>query len=256
VIFVTSDHGFVPTGKKRVRIPESEIVKQQDVNHLVARIQKEMRGRERKVSVQFSATNLGIPTRKKGGYGFTHVAFPRPGFTFQRPKYAKEPDKYTHGGISPAECLIPVVCLGPKRERGLPLKIEDLTVQGSLMEGEEVTLVLVLVGSARDVKLHVDVADVNRTVVQDRTELFRKGQQVYSLPWSLPFVDKPNLEEMEAAAAKRTVSVTIRYRYEGKEYRTSKSLDVRILIDRQRLRRPGTSKLDAVLGMMPKKVRS
>ena len=255
VIFVTSDHGFMPTGKRRFRISENDVANHRDVNHLNARLQQEIVGRERQAMVQFPAAHLGIPTQTKGGQGFAHLAFPRPGFTFQRPKHGRDPDKYTHGGLSPAECLIPVVCLGPKRERSLPLQIEGLSVQGSLMESEEVTLLLTLAGSAHDLKLQLDVVDAERTLVQDRTELFHRDQQTYRLPWSLPMVEKPTTEEMEAAAAERTVTVTVRYRYGGKNHRTSKTLDVRILLDRHRLRRPGTSKLDAVLGMMPRKVR-
>jgi len=104
-------------------------------------------------------------------------------------------------------------------------------------------------------KLQLDVVDAESPVVQDRTELFRRDRQTYRLPWSLPTLDSPTSEEMEAAAAERTVTVTVRYRYGGKSHRTSKTLDVRILLDRNRLRRPGTSKLDAVLGMMPRKIR-
>jgi len=255
VIFVTSDHGFMPTGKRRLRISENDIANNQDVNYLNARLQQELVGRERQAMVQFPADDLGIPTKTKGGQSFAHMAFPRPGFTFQRPKHGRDPDKYTHGGMSPAECLIPVVCLGPKRERSLPLQIEDLSVQGSLMEGEEVTLVLTLAGSAHDLKLQLDVVDAERTLVQDRTELFRRDQQTFRLPWRLPIVERSTSEEMEAAAAERTVTVTVRYRFAGKSHRTSKTLDVRILLDRQRLRSPGTSKLDAVLGMMPRKIR-
>jgi hypothetical protein len=255
LIFVTSDHGFIPTGNRRIRIAETEIVNNQDVTHLVARLQEELVSRRRQATVHFSATDLAIPNQTKRGYSFTQVAFPRPGFTFQRPKHFREPDKYTHGGLSPAECIIPMVCLGPKPERGLPVEIESLSVQGSLLEGEQVILLLTLAGSARNVKLQIDVVDADRAVVQDRTEIFRRDQQTYRLPWRLPIIKEATQEEIEAAAANRTVSVTVKYRYLGKPHRTSRALDVRVLLDRQRLRRPGTSKLDAVLGMMPRKVR-
>jgi hypothetical protein len=145
-----------------------------------------------------------------------------------------------------------MVCLGPKRDRGLPIRIEALDVQGSLMEDEEVTLVLTLVGAPRDVKLLIDV---DRAGVQGRTEFFAGGQRTYRMTWRLPRVDNPTSDEMAAAAVAYPVSATVRYQHNGKPYRTSHTVNVRILLDRQRLRRPGASKLDAVLGMMPRKVK-
>jgi hypothetical protein len=250
LIFVTSDHGFIPTADQRLRISETDIIDNRDVNHLVARLQKELVGRQRQSVVQFAAADLGIPTQTQGGKSFAHIAFPRPGFTLQRPQHAAPPDKYTHGGLSPAECLIPMVCLGPKRDRGLPIRIEALDVQGSLMEGEEVTLLLTVVGAPRDVKLLIDV---DRAGIQARTELFSGGQRTYRMTWRLPRVDNPTPDEMINAAVAYPVSATVRYQYSGKPYRTSATVNVRILLDRQRLRRPGASKLDAVLGMMPRK---
>ncbi|HPQ70645.1 MAG TPA: PglZ domain-containing protein [bacterium] len=254
LIFVTSDHGFVPTGDQRLRISETEILDNWDVNHLVARLQCELAGRFRHSVVHFTPTQLSVPaqTTGKNPHPFSHFAFPRPGFTLQRPRYPGDPDRYTHGGLSPAECFIPMVVLGPKPDRGLPIRIDSFEVQGSLMEGEDATLELTVVGAPRDVKLLIDA---DRAGLKGRTELFFGGQKTYRINWRLPRIDEPTAEEIENAAVVYPVSVTVKYQYKGKPYQTSKATNARILLDRNRLRRPGASKIDAVLGMMPRRIK-
>lgn len=252
LVFVTSDHGFIPTSNKGLRISEEDIADNRDVKSLNARLQKKLVGRLSNETVQFEAGDLGIPTQTKKGCTFTHIAFPRPGFTFRRPKYPRDPDRYTHGGLSLAECLIPMVCLGPKSGRDLPIHIENFMIQGSLMEGDEVTLILDVAGSAQNTRVLIDV---DQAVIQERTEMFTGGQKTYRINWTLPVVEKPERDEIEAGAARRLVTATVRYHHKGKSFRTSKSIDVKIRLDRNRLRRRVSSKLDMLLGMMPKGLR-
>jgi len=250
LVFVTSDHGFTATGSRPVRVPEDYLADSRDVNHLVARLQKPLEGRLEQAAIQFPVKGLHVPNQTSGHATFTHVAFPRADHTLQRPRNAGQPDRYTHGGLSPAECLIPMVCLGPKKARDLPVSIDDLRVEGSLLEGEAASVVFSLVGGRKEVKVSID-CDV--AGVRGRTEIFPGGSKSYRIEWRLPTIDQPTPEERDSAAAKRSVSVTVQYSLDGKPYRTSVSTEVRILLDSSRLRRPGSAKLDTILGLMPKK---
>ena len=252
LIFVTSDHGFIPTSDKVINIHDDEVADNRDVKTLNSRLQSRLDDRRAKETVQFEAMDLCIPAQTKGGKSFAIVAFPRPKFTLKRPKHSRPPDKYTHGGISMAECLIPVVCLGPKPKDRLPIYIYDLQLLGSLMEGDEVTLILNVAGTARNVRLLINV---DQEGIQERTEFFPGGQRSYRIGWRLPVIDTPEQDEIEAGSANRIVTVTVRYHYKGKSYRTSKTVDVKIHLDSNRLRRRISTKLDIVLGMIPKGLR-
>jgi len=250
LVFVTSDHGFVPTGSRTIRISEEFLADARDVNFLAARLLKPVEGREEQSIVQFPVQDLRIPARTRGRAAFSVVAFPRGGSTLQRPRHGRKADRYTHGGLSPAECLVPMVCLGPKQTRDLPIRIEDLRVEGSLLEGERAAVVFSLVGSRKDVKVSLDCALAG---VRERTEIFPGGTRSFRFEWTLPRIDNPTQEEKEAASTERSISVTARYTVAGKTYRTSETAVVRILLDSSRLRRPGSARLDTILGLMPKK---
>lgn len=251
LIFITSDHGFAATGPRRLTIPDANLSRPDHVNYMVARLKDPLQGRLGDATVQFTVDELHIPKDVRG-VPFKHLAFPRPGQTLQRPQNSREPDRYTHGGLSPAECLIPMVCLGPKRERSVPITMDSLTVEGSLMEGEEAILVMAISGSGAATKINIEA---DQPGIVARTEVFA-GPKTYRLAWKLPTIEKPTSEEQESLAAKRQVTVTIRYEVSGKSYRSSKSVETRILLERDKLRRPGVAKLDAVLGLMSRKASS
>jgi hypothetical protein len=71
--------------------------------------------KDSKNGVLFKVGDLGIPdTIGKFKWSFNHVLFPRPGITLKRPQGKHSPERYTHGGLSMAECMIPLIVLGPK----------------------------------------------------------------------------------------------------------------------------------------------
>jgi len=253
MVFVTSDHGFIPTVDHGVKIPEQYLLSRHDVHYHVAWLHKPLSGRISDEAVQFPVSDLGLGGHSREGHTHSHVAFPKPGRFLKRPKWGGEPDQHTHGGLSLGECLVPVVCLGPRSDKALPIRLEEVVVDGSLMEGENVAVIITMHGAPKGVRIVIDLTDAERDETRSRTELFPGGSKTYRMPWRLPRIEKPTQEEVETSTAVRPMSVTVHYRKDGKPFRTSKTVDVRIHLDSTRLRRPGSSKLDTVLGLMPKR---
>ena len=78
-------------------------------------MKRPLEGTDAKKGVLFKVGDLGIPDKTgKAKWSFNHVLFPRPGLTLKRHQGKHNPERYTHGGLSMAECMIPMVVLGPK----------------------------------------------------------------------------------------------------------------------------------------------
>ncbi len=116
VVFVTSDHGFSQPPDQLVKIPLSCIRDPGDVKHLNARLTEPLPDEAGDKAVLFKAADLGIPVNVRKGKSFSYVAFPRPPHAFKRPGRRRRSEKYAHGGLSMAECLVPMVRLEPRRE--------------------------------------------------------------------------------------------------------------------------------------------
>src|SRR6185503_7688318 len=78
----------------------------------------------------------------KTKYSFNYVLFPRPGLTLQRPQGRHDPDRYTHGGLSLAECMIPLIVLGPKVKFEPAFELVGIRFDGVLAEGQFLDILL------------------------------------------------------------------------------------------------------------------
>ena len=96
-------------------VPDEVLTDSGDVKYRVGRLKKPLEGKDAKNGVLFKVGDLGIPDKTgKAKWSFNHVLFPRPGLTLKRPQGKHNPERYTHGGLSLAECMIPLIVLGPK----------------------------------------------------------------------------------------------------------------------------------------------
>src|SRR5262249_30445533 len=118
VVFVVSDHGFCEVPGATCTVPHAAVTDAKDVKYRVGRLKQPIEGADAGHGVCFRAGDLGIPDKIRiptgAEWSFNHVFFPRPGLTLKRPQGKHDPERYTHGGLSLAECLIPMVVLGPK----------------------------------------------------------------------------------------------------------------------------------------------
>lgn len=263
LIFVTSDHGFIPVPKPTVRIPESIVADRRDVKYRCALTTNRLEGPEAEKVVEFDARVMGIPAHSEivPNVSISHVLFPRPGYTLRRPKYHSDPDRYTHGGLSLAECLVPMVVLGPRRADRPALHIERVEQVGSVSEGEELELQITVVPAQIALPETPLTADrsisltFSRREIPARREVFAGIKAAYTVRWQPDLADVTD-EERRQGLVVQPVTVILSYR-EGREtVRLSRTADVRIKLDPTRLRRRVDSKLDFLMGKVPQGLKS
>jgi hypothetical protein len=252
LLFITSDHGFVPVPKPTVTIPDAIVADTHDIKYRNARATGRLQGEKRVIA--FDARVMGIsPFSETRTQKPPHsVLFPRPGFTLRRPRGRHTPDRYTHGGLSLAECLVPMVVMGPRRGGQAALVIENVRQVGAAREDESLALEITVV--ARQVGLPGLALSLSfsRDEIPPRREVLRGARATYTVRW------RPRLDDISAADRRQgevvqAVTVILSYRdpSRGESVRLSHTADVRVKLDTTRLRRRVDSKLDLLMGKVP-----
>lgn len=257
LVFVTSDHGFSPMPKQLIAVPSNILVDDHDVKYRCARAVSKLGAPEAEKTVDFDVRVMGIPKTSPSirDTAFNYVLFPRSGYIFKRPKGPHDPDKYSHGGLSLAECMVPMAVLGPRQAAQRLLNIESVRQVGSASEGELLELEINLRAS------QLFTADVPFTLsfslneIATRKEIFSGLQKTIIVRWT-PRLGEIPAEARDAGVFVLPVSVLLAYYEGGKFIRTSKAADVRIKLDTSRLRRRLDSKLDLLMGKVPKELKS
>jgi hypothetical protein len=95
----------------------------------------------------------------------------------------------------------------------------------------------------------------SREEIPTRREVFRGARTIYTVRWQ-PRLDDVTKDDRRQGVVVQPVTVILSYR-EGKEtVRLSKIADVRVRLDPTRLRRRVDSKLDLLMGKVPKGLKS
>lgn len=257
VIFITSDHGFTEISNKHITISHRHTTDRSDVKFRCARIKVPLTGRESTKVMTFDATKMGIPTQVNSygkSYTFSNVIFPKPGYSFRRPGVGGHKDKYSHGGLSMGECLIPMIVLGKKEDIEKVIRITKIEERGAFEEGKEIEIV-VLVEAVKAIKEDIPITlELNQENVRPIKEIFSGKSQEYTIRWK-PRVDVSDITDSKSGISHKSVTVVGTYQYKDKTIRTSASTDVLIRIETTRIRRRLDSKLDMIMGMVPKGLR-
>jgi hypothetical protein len=256
LVFVTSDHGFAPVAKQPLAIPERLVNSPDDVKYRNARTRGKLESPDAEQTVDFDARLLGIPlsTSRVSNVHFNTVLFPRPTVTFKRPTGGFHPDRYTHGGLSLAECFVPMVVMSRRQEQRLALEIASVQQVGSVSEGELLSLEIVIK------PLQVGPTDLaitlsfSREDIPTRREVFTGQAATYTVTWT-PKLGDVSDEDRERNAVVLPVTVILSYVRGQQTTRLSKTIDVRIKLDPTRLRRRLDSKLDLLMGKVPSELR-
>lgn len=256
LIFVTSDHGFIPMPQQIVPVPSNAVVDDHDVKYRSARTLQKLTGTDADKSVDFDVRVMGIPKTSPSvkDTAFNYVLFPRSGYTFKRPKGPHDPDKYSHGGLSLAECLVPMAVFGPRQAAQRLLNIASVRQVGSASEGEALELEITLQAS------QFFTADLPFTLsfsledIPTRKEIFSGLSKTVLVRWT-PHLGEIPPEARDAGVLGLPVSVLLAYREGANLVRTSQAADVRVKLDTSRLRRRLDSKLDLLMGKVPKELK-
>jgi hypothetical protein len=258
-VFVISDHGFAPVPKPTFTVPHDAVTDSSDVKYRVGRLKKPLEISESKNGIVFEVGDLCIPNmirKEKTYWPFTHVLFPRPGVTLKRHKGRHNPERYTHGGLSLAECLIPIIVLGPKEKFEPAFDLVGIVFEGILAEGQPIDILIsarakTLVKEEILFQLQVDAGSDD---IQPRKEIFSGTDHDYKVRWT-PKLDNPTPEEQQAGKVVKQVTAIASYRWKNRTVKATVHAQVEIQLDTSRIRRRLDSKLDSIMGMVPAKLR-
>lgn len=258
-IFILSDHGFTPVPQPEFLVPNNVVTDSSDVKYRVARLKTPLNTEDAKKAIQFKASEMGISDKIKratGGWSFNHIMFPRPGLTLRRHQGKHDPERYTHGGLSLAECMIPIAVLLPKVKYEPLFDFEELKFLGSLAEGQPLEVVVVAKAKSRvsDEVLFQLLFETEFEELQPRKEFFSGTEQQYSLRWT-PKVDNPTLEEQTRGYVTRQFTAVAIYRSNNRTIRSTVHGSVNIQLDSTRIRRRLDPRLDGIMGMVPAALR-
>jgi len=255
-VFVLSDHGFTPVPTTPFTVPNGSVTDSGDVKYRVGRLKAPLEGDDAKNGVVFKVGDLGIPDkiRKSSGaeWSFNHVLFPRPGITLKRPQGPFSPDRYTHGGLSMAECFIPLIVLGPKIEFEPAFELVGIRFEGVLSENQPIDILVQAKAKSPvmdDILFQLQV-DAGQDLIQPRKEVFSGIEHEFKIRWT-PKVDSPSPEEQSAGKIVKQVTAIASYRWKNRTVRSSVHGKIEILLDTSRVRRRLDSKLDSIMGMVP-----
>ncbi len=256
MVFVVSDHGFTSVPAKPFVVPPSAVTDNSDIKYRVGRLKKPIEGEDRSKGVLFNVADLGIPDkiRKPNGaeWSFNHLLFPRPGLTLKRYQGRHDPERYTHGGLSLAECMIPVVVLGPKVKFEPVFELAEIRFEGALAENQPLDIII----TAKATKPVMDElifqlqVDAGLDDIQPRKEVFLGSQQEYRVRW-LPKIEIPPQEAQAVDKIVKPVTAVASYRWKDRTVRSAIHGKVEIQLDTTRIRRRLDSKLDSMMGMVP-----
>jgi hypothetical protein len=252
-VFVISDHGFTPVPERTLTVPHEVLTDSGDVKYRVGRLKKPLEGNDAKNGVVFKVGDMGIPDKTgKAKWSFNHVLFPRPGLTLKRPQGKHDPERYTHGGLSLAECMIPVIVLGPKVKFEPAFELVGIRFDGVLTEGQPLDI-LITARAKTPVKeelLFQLQVDAGLDDIQPRKEVFTGTEHEYRVRW-MPKLDNPTPDEQKAGKVVRQVTAIASYVWKNRRVRTTIHGTVEIQLDTTRIRRRLDSKLDSIMGMVP-----
>jgi hypothetical protein len=252
-VFVTSDHGFTPVPDTTFTVPYEVLTDSGDVKYRVGRLKRPLEGNDAKNGVSFKVGDLGISDKTgKAKWSFNHVLFPRPGLTLKRPQGKHTPERYTHGGLSMAECMIPLIVLGPKVKFEPAFDLVGIRFEGILSEGQSLDILITAMAKLpiKDEVLIQLQVEAGLDEIQPRKEVFAGTEREYRVRWT-PKVDNPTPDEQASGKVVKQVTAIASYRWQNRTLRTTVHGTVEIQLDTTRIRRRLDSKLDSIMGMVP-----
>lgn len=252
-LFVISDHGFTPVPPTEFTVPHQVVTDAGDVKYRVGRLKKPLEGNDAKNGILFKVGDLGIPDKTgKANCSFNHVLFPRPGITLKRHQGRHDPERYTHGGLSLTECMIPVIVLGPKVRFEPAFDLFGIRFEGVLAEGQPLDILLTARAKTpvKEELLFQLQVEAGLEDIQPRKEVFTGTEHEYRVRWT-PKLDNPTPDEQKAGKVVKQVTAIASYFWKNRRVRTTIHGTVEIQLDSTHIRRRLDSKLDSIMGMVP-----
>ena len=166
--------------------------------------------------------------------------------------------------------MVPAVVLGPRQAERPLLQIEAVRQAGSVSEGEALEIDVVVSpapGAAHGADQAYPLAlalSFTRGDMPTRREVYRGKRTTYSVRWT-PQLGEITSQDRQRGEIVLPVTVILTYRNpvfeknrvsQGEIVRLSRTANVRVKLDPARLRRRVDSKLDMLMGKVPKGLKS
>jgi len=256
MVFVTSDHGFTPMPSGVIDVTDQIVGDSNLIKYRSVRAAHNFSGAEANQVVSFDirALKIPIPNVLYGNDPVQSVLFPRPCYIFRRDSYKHSPDRYSHGGLSLAECMVPMVVMGRRRQDQGVLTLEDVQQIGSMNENEPLEIAIKVRSNQMIFEGLPLTLSFSTPEITDRKEFFSGIEKVYQVQWKLKLKDITE-EERNQGFIEIPVTVILTYAYNDQSFRQSKTADLRIRLDTNRLRRRIDSRLDLLMGKTPKELK-
>ncbi len=148
-----------------------------------------------------------------------------------------------------AECMIPLIVLGPKIKFEPAFDLVGIRFEGVLSEGQPLEI-LITASAKTPVKEELLIqlqVDAGLDDIQPRKEVFTGTEREYRFRWT-PKADSPTPEEQAKGKVVKRVTAIASYRWQNRTLRTTAHGTVEIQLDTTRIRRRLDSKLDSIMG--------
>ena len=249
LIFVTSDHGFGRVPGKDLPIPAQSVHDGGDVTYRNARLKSPLPPEISAQTVSFTPQELGIKPVSNAvkDAPVTSIVFPRPACSLRRPHAAHKPPEYAHGGLSMAECMIPVVVLEkPSMQRLAELRdVKQIIVPE---EGSPAEL-WIEVGTATLLPELALTMHFSRPELAERHEELSSKATTYKVRWT-PDLSAVTPDERRNGEIMLPLVVTLIAQSGDRVDRSSRSVQVRFRL--KTTLRSVDGKLDLLMGKPPK----
>ena len=142
---------FLARSRHTFTVPSEADHDSGDVKYRVGRLKSPLEGNDAKNGVLFKVGDLGIPdkTESKDEVVVQPCAVPQARPDAQATARKHDPERYTHGGLSMAECMIPHDRAGPKVNSSQPFDLAGIRFEGVLSEGQPLDILITARAKAR-----------------------------------------------------------------------------------------------------------
>jgi hypothetical protein len=154
--------------------------------------------------------------------------------------------------LSMAECMIPMIVLGPKMKFEPAFDLVHIRFDGVLSEGQPLeNLITARAKMPVNEELLIQLqVDAGLDDIQPRKEVFSGTEKEYRVRWTPNVNDLTSDEQAKGKMVKQVTAIVI-YRWRNRTLRATVHATVEIQLDTTRIRRRLDSKLDSIMGMVP-----
>lgn len=147
--------------------------------------------------------------------------------------------------------MVPMVVMGAKGQKRPWLHLDNVEQVGSVSENEPLTLAITIAPARIGLEEISLTLSFSHAEIPLRRELFSGQKATYTVQWT-PRLGEISQTEREQGEVVIPITVIVTYQQGKETVRLSQSVNTRIKFDPGRLRRRIDSKLDLLMGKVPK----